>query len=87
MDFLRRFAPCSCMRINPNAQNTNEELTISIKTSCCRKTKIINYKIDINNTDQLNDIKDIIEKIEMKLKSRNNSTSNILSFKESNIKE
>jgi len=77
MDIFRRFAPCSCMRIQPNAQNINEELTISIKTSCCRKTKIINYKIDINNTDQLNDIKEIIEKIENKFKSRNNSISNL----------
>lgn len=79
MDILRRFAPCSCMRIQPigsNSQN-NETLTISIKTSCCRKTKIINYKIDINNTEQLNDIKEIIDKIEVKLKSRNNSTSNL----------
>lgn len=80
MDILRRFAPCSCMRIQPignNSQN-NETLTISIKSSCCRKTKIINYKIDINNSEQLNDIKEMIDIIELKLKSPNNSTSNII---------
>ena len=67
MDILRRFAPCSCMKIQNNENaTTSEKMTVSIKTTCCRRTKIINYNIDIEHSEDLNDIKKIIEKMEEK---------------------
>jgi hypothetical protein len=50
---------------NENA-TTSEKMTVSIKTTCCRRTKIINYNIDIEHSEDLNDIKKIIEKMEEK---------------------
>jgi hypothetical protein len=79
MDWLRRFAPCSCMKIQNNENaNTNEKMTISIKTTCCRRTKIINYNIDIEHSDDLNDIKKIIEKMEEKALNKSKRESLIL---------
>ena len=67
MDLFRRFAPCSCVRIQPVDENAkvNETVKISIKTTCCRRTKIININITPDNIETLKDVKDIIYKIEM----------------------
>jgi len=62
---------------NENAK-TNEKMTISIKTTCCRRTKIINYNIDIEHSDDLNDIKKIIEKMEEKAINKSKRESLIL---------
>jgi hypothetical protein len=78
MDFLRRFAPCGCIKQQSVGENgeIKDNMTISIKTTCCRRTKIINYNIDIEHSDDLNDIKKIIEKMEEKVKSRRDSLIN-----------
>ena len=79
MDILRRFAPCSCVKQQNNQDaTTNEKMTISIKTTCCRRTKIINYNIDIEHSDDLNDIKKIIEKMEEKALNKSKRESLIL---------
>ena len=70
-ELFRRFAPCSCMRIQPIDENArvDETVKISIKTTCCRRTKIININITPDNIDTLKDVKDIIHKIEMNAQS------------------
>ena len=79
MDVFRRFAPCSCMRIQPVGEDAvvNETVKISIKTMCCRKTKIINIHISPNDMQALSDVKEIIDRLENNAKamSRQNSGS------------
>ena len=47
MDFLKRFAPCGCIKVQPvgNEATVNENVTVTIKTTCCRKQKIVNINI------------------------------------------
>jgi uncharacterized Rossmann fold enzyme len=54
------------MRNQPVGDNgaLKEDMKISIKTSCCRKTKIININISGDNVDALKDVKEIIDRIE-----------------------
>jgi hypothetical protein len=65
-DIFRRFAPCSCMRIQPVGDNAGvkETVKISISTTCCRKVKIINIHVSPDNIDTLRDVKEIIDRIE-----------------------
>lgn len=78
MDIFKKFAPCACMRSQTNeaGANTDENLKISIKTTCCRKTKIININVS-HDPDSLKEVKQIIERLEMKARvmSRQNSGS------------
>lgn len=66
MDIFKRFAPCACMRNQPVGEDAevNETIQISVKTTCCRKTKIININITPNNIEGLQDIKEIITRVE-----------------------
>jgi hypothetical protein len=66
MDFLRRFAPCGCIKNQSVGENTDvkENMTISIKTTCCRKTKIININVNHDDLETIKDVKEIIERIE-----------------------
>jgi hypothetical protein len=79
MDVLRRFAPCSCMRIQPVGEDAvvNETFKISVKTTCCRRSKIININISPHDMEALRDVKEIIDRIENNAKamSRKNSGS------------
>jgi hypothetical protein len=78
LDIFRKFAPCSCMRsqVNEEGANVRETVKISIKSTCCRKTKIININVS-NDPDSLRDVKEIIDRLEMKatVMSRQNSGS------------
>jgi hypothetical protein len=71
MDFFKKIAPCACMRNQPIGENgaMKEDLKITIKTTCCRKTKIININISHDNIDALKDVKEIIDRIENNVKS------------------
>ena len=76
LDIFRKFAPCSCMRsqVNEEGAITDEKVNISIKTTCCRRTKIININVS-NDPESLKDVKEIIERLQMKavVLSRQNS--------------
>lgn len=78
MDIFKRFAPCACMKSQTNEAGaiTDENLNISIKTTCCRRTKIININVS-NDPESLKEVKEIIERLEMKARvmSRQNSGS------------
>lgn len=78
LDIFKRFAPCACMKSQTNEEgaNTEESLRISVKTTCCRKTKIININVS-HDPDSLKEVKDIIDRLEMKARvmSRQNSGS------------
>lgn len=78
MDIFKRFAPCACMKSQTNeaGANTDETLRISVKTTCCRKTKIININVT-HDPDSLREVRDIIDRLEMKARvmSRQNSGS------------
>jgi len=67
-DFLKRFAPCSCVRIQDNEEGSkvNETMTISIKNTCCKRVKSINIHITPDNIDAIKDIKEIMDRIEFK---------------------
>jgi hypothetical protein len=71
MDFFKKIAPCACMRNQPIGENgaMKEDLKITIKTTCCRKTKIININVSHDNVDTLQDVKEIIERIENNVKT------------------
>jgi len=66
MDFLRRFAPCGCIKNQSVGENADvkENMTISIKTTCCRRTKIININISHDDIETIKDVREIIERIE-----------------------
>ena len=76
LDIFTKFAPCSCMRsqVNEEGAITDEKVNISIKTTCCRRTKIININVS-NDPESLKDVKEIIERLQMKavVLSRQNS--------------
>lgn len=78
LDIFKRFAPCACMKSQTNeaGANTEESLRISVKTTCCRKTKIININVS-HDPDSLKEVKDIIDRLEMRARvmSRQNSGS------------
>jgi len=71
MDFFKKLAPCACMKNQPIGENgvLKEDLKITIKTTCCRKTKIININVSHENLDTLRDVKEIINRIENNVKS------------------
>lgn len=66
MDFLRRFAPCGCIKQQSVGENgeIKDNMTISIKTTCCRRTKIININVSHDDIETIKDIREIIERIE-----------------------
>lgn len=76
LDIFKRFAPCACMRAQTNeaGATTDETLKISVKTTCCRKTKIININVS-HDPDSLKEVKEIIDRLEMRARvmSRQNS--------------
>lgn len=76
MDILKRLMCCACMKNQTNEEgaNTDEKVNISIKTTCCRRTKIININVS-NDPESLRDVKEIIDRLEMKaiVLSRQNS--------------
>jgi hypothetical protein len=78
MDILKRLMCCACIKNQTNeaGANTDEKVNISIKTTCCRRTKIININVS-NDPDSLREVKDIIDRLEMKARvmSRQNSGS------------
>lgn len=78
MDIFKKFAPCACMKSQTNeaGANTEETVRISIKTQCCRKVKIININVS-NDPQSLKDVREIIDRLEMKARvmSRQNSGS------------
>jgi uncharacterized Rossmann fold enzyme len=80
MDILKKLAPCACMRNQPVGDNgaLKEDMKISIKTSCCRKTKIININISGDNVDALKDVKEIIDRIENNVRASTLSRENSL---------
>jgi hypothetical protein len=67
IDILKRLMCCACMKNQTNEEgaNTDEKVNISIKTTCCRQTKIININVS-NDPDSLKDVKEIIQRLEMK---------------------
>jgi hypothetical protein len=78
MDILKRLMCCACMKNQTNEAGaiTDEKVNISIKTTCCRRTKIININVS-NDPESLKEVKDIIDRLEMKARvmSRQNSGS------------
>lgn len=66
MDILRRFAPCGCIKQQSVGENgeIKENMTISVKTTCCRRTKIININVNHDDLQTIKDVKEIIERIE-----------------------
>lgn len=66
MDFLKRFAPCGCIKVQPvgNDATVNENVTVTIKTTCCRKQKIVNINISPNDINTIKDLKEIIDRLE-----------------------
>jgi hypothetical protein len=78
MDIFQKFAPCACMKSQTNeaGANTDETVRISIKTTCCRRTKTININVS-HDPDSLKEVKEIIDRLEMKARvmSRQNSGS------------
>ena len=73
-DIFRKFAPCACMRNQPVGEDAvvNETVKISIKTTCCRRTKIININISPNDMKALKDVQEIIHRLE------NNATASMM---------
>jgi hypothetical protein len=78
LDILKRLMCCACIKNQTNEAGaiTDEKVNISIKTTCCRRTKIININVS-NDPESLKDVKDIIDRLEMKARvmSRKNSGS------------
>jgi hypothetical protein len=76
MDIFKRFAPCSCMKSQTNeaGADVQETIKISVKTTCCRRTKIVNINVS-QDIDALKDIKEIIDRLENNARaiSRKNS--------------
>ena len=76
MDIFKKFAPCSCMRSQTNeaGADVKETVRISVQTSCCRTSKTININVS-HDPDSLKDVKEIIDRLEMKARvvSRQNS--------------
>jgi len=68
------------MRNQPVGDNgtLKEDMKISIKTSCCRKTKIITININGDNVDALKDVKEIIDRIENNVRATTLSRENSL---------
>ena len=69
-DFFKRLACCSCMQNNEAGGIINEKITISIKNTCCKRTKSINIHIDKNNIESIEVIKEIMDRIEHNISNK-----------------
>jgi hypothetical protein len=57
--------------------NVKENITISIKNTCCKRTKSINIHIDKDDTENINNIKEIMKKIENNIVNNTINKNNI----------
>jgi hypothetical protein len=79
LDIFQKLVCCACMRSQVNEENADvkESVSIHIKSSCCRHTKITNINIT-HDVDALVDVKEIIERLKNNALSMSRKNSGTL---------